>query len=129
MIFVGEVFSLFILAVAAIETAIALCIILSYYRLTNKTYNISRNNDIFFSGAVFLSVQKWNTGVVISIVPAFYFILGMIVVLLILGYGNTTGVVAEIRPAITHSAYWPRTSILTMRYIHYYLGPKIYYYF
>lgn len=79
MIFVGEVFSLFILAVAAIETAIALCIILSYYRLTNKTYNISRNNDIFFSGAVFLSVQKWNTGVVISIVPAFYFILGMIV--------------------------------------------------
>lgn len=36
---VGEIFSIFILAMAAIETAIALCIILSYYRITNKHIN------------------------------------------------------------------------------------------
>lgn len=39
MIFAGEIFSIFIIVIAAIETAIALCIILSYYRITNKNLN------------------------------------------------------------------------------------------
>lgn len=34
MIFIGEIFGVYILVIAAVETALALTIILSYYRIT-----------------------------------------------------------------------------------------------
>lgn len=49
MIFVGEIFSLFIIVIAAIETAIALCIVLSYYRITNKNINTLKNTTDFYN--------------------------------------------------------------------------------
>lgn len=42
MMFIGEIFSIFILAVAAIETAIALSILLSYYKITNKNLEATK---------------------------------------------------------------------------------------
>jgi len=39
MTFIGGIFSIYILAVAAIETAVGLSIILAYYRVTDKNYN------------------------------------------------------------------------------------------
>lgn len=43
----GEIFSIFIITIAAIETAIALCIILSYYRITNKNIQIIANPGFY----------------------------------------------------------------------------------
>jgi len=45
---IGEIFGVYILVIAAVETALALSIILSYYRVTglNYTDNNSLNEDI-----------------------------------------------------------------------------------
>lgn len=47
--FVGQIFSIFILAVAAIETAIALSILLSYFKITNKNIDATKQ----YSGGIF----------------------------------------------------------------------------
>lgn len=49
MIFIGDIFGVYILVIAAIETALALSIILSYYRLTSITYQLNKTlrEDIF----------------------------------------------------------------------------------
>ena len=53
MISVGEIFSIFILVIAAVETAIALCLILAYYRITNNNYsNIEHRGEDIFSAIV-----------------------------------------------------------------------------
>ena len=57
MIFVGEIFSLYIIVIAAIETAIALCIVISYYRVTNNYINIKHEfTEAFLSGFLLLSI-------------------------------------------------------------------------
>lgn len=61
MIFTGEIFSLFIIVIAAIETAIALCIVLSYYRITNKNINALKNTTDFYNSiALILSIGETN---------------------------------------------------------------------
>jgi hypothetical protein len=47
--FIGEVFSLFIIVIAAIETAIGLCLILSFYKITNKNISPNLNIETFLS--------------------------------------------------------------------------------
>lgn len=49
MTFLGEIFGLFILVIAAIETAIALSIILAYYRITNTNIKVNANIEPFLS--------------------------------------------------------------------------------
>jgi NADH-quinone oxidoreductase subunit K len=65
---VGEVFSVFILAIAAIETAIALCIILSYYRTTNKNIEVNARFEKFLYAATYVLVSKPYAGA--AIVPS-----------------------------------------------------------
>lgn len=56
MISVGEIFGICILVIAAVETAIALCLILAYYRITNSNYsNIEHRGEDIFS-AIILTV-------------------------------------------------------------------------
>lgn len=58
MIFVGEIFSLYIIVIAAIETAIALCIVISYYRVTNNYINIKHEfTETFLSGFIVLQIH------------------------------------------------------------------------
>jgi NADH:ubiquinone oxidoreductase subunit K len=48
-----------LLVIAAIETAIALCIVLSYYRITNKNINALKNTTDFFSGVtLILTIER-----------------------------------------------------------------------
>lgn len=49
MIFTGEIFSVFIIVIAAIETAIGLCIILSYYKISNKNIATNLRIETFLS--------------------------------------------------------------------------------
>jgi len=61
MIFIGEVFSVFIIVIAAIETAIALCVVLSYYRITNKNINTLKNTTDFYNAvAVIIAIGPHN---------------------------------------------------------------------
>lgn len=52
----GAVFSIFILAVAAIETAIALSILLSYYKITNKNIESTKQYSEAFLSALVLTL-------------------------------------------------------------------------
>lgn len=60
MTFVGEIFSIFILAVAAIETAIALSILLSYYKITNKNIDSTKQYSEEFLSALILTLEIQN---------------------------------------------------------------------
>lgn len=53
---IGEIFSIFILAVAAIETAIALSILLSYYKITNKNIDTTKQYSEEFLSALVLTL-------------------------------------------------------------------------
>lgn len=82
---IGELFGLFILVIGAIETAVALSIVLSYYRLTNHNLTPLTNSNDFFSLSIFLLTIKSNDDILIVnilfllscsiIVLYFYFIL------------------------------------------------------
>lgn len=58
--FIGKVFSIFILAVAAIETAIALSILLSYYKITNKNIDPTKQHSEEFLSALVLTLEIPN---------------------------------------------------------------------
>lgn len=60
MMFTGAVFSIFILAVAAIETAIALSILLSYYKITNKNIESTKQYSEAFLSALVLTLEIQN---------------------------------------------------------------------
>lgn len=60
MMFIGEIFSIFILAVAAIETAIALSILLSYYKITNKNIDTTKQYSNEFLSALVLTLVILN---------------------------------------------------------------------
>jgi NADH-quinone oxidoreductase subunit K len=63
---IGEVFSVFILAMAAVETAVALCIILAYYRITNKHINpIAAPEELL--GAIVLTIGKYREYTIITL--------------------------------------------------------------
>lgn len=53
---VGEIFSIFILAVAAIETAIALSILLCYFKITNKNVDATKQYSKEFLSALILTI-------------------------------------------------------------------------
>jgi hypothetical protein len=57
MIFIGEIFSLYILIIAAIETAIVLCLIVSYFNLTGINFTLTGLRTDFI-----LSVHPYFTG-------------------------------------------------------------------
>lgn len=58
---IGEIFSLFILVMAAIETAIGLCLILSYYRITNTNLSPNLNIEVFLSAAFLVNGEPIST--------------------------------------------------------------------
>ena len=77
MTLVGEVFSLYIIVIAAVETAIALCIVISYYRVTNNYINIKHEfTEAFLSGFILLNIagKSYDIFTIYNIILAIFFI-------------------------------------------------------
>lgn len=77
---VGEVFSLYIIVIAAVETAIALCIVISYYRVTNNYINIKHEfTDAFLSGFLLLQIagKSYDVFTMYNIILAVFFVVSM----------------------------------------------------
>lgn len=89
---VGEIFGLYILVIAAVETAIALCIILSYYRITNHHINITGESGAAFLSALILTIG--NTQYTVFTLYYFFFtVLGIILL-----YLCTIGIFVDMIP-------------------------------
>jgi len=70
---IGELFSVYILVIAAIETALGLSIILAYFRITNVNYNPAEHIEDIYS-ALIVTVAGYSL-TIFTFWGAFYFLL------------------------------------------------------